>query len=114
MKLEWNRDPISGCLVAETRLGTFRIYQRDDGWFGVTTPAESFHMANGIDTAKSRCESRYSELVEIVATESGYIRLEPGQVVVDKVLHELALSMAHKWERICDGEELADVAGEGE
>jgi hypothetical protein len=55
-------------------------------------------------------------VIDAVAAEFGDDRAyDPAtQVVVDKVLHELALSMAHKWERICDGEELADVAGEGE
>lgn len=32
------------------------------------------------------------------------------KVLVDTKMYELTLSMAHKWERICDGEELADAA----
>lgn len=40
--------------------------------------------------------------------------LMQGKTLVDTNMYELTLSMAHKWERICDGEELADVAGEGE
>jgi hypothetical protein len=40
--------------------------------------------------------------------------LMKDKVLVDTKMYELTLSMAHKWERICDGEELADVAGEGE
>lgn len=40
--------------------------------------------------------------------------LMQGKTLVDTKMYELTLSMAHKWERICDGEELADVAGEGE
>ena len=47
------------------------------------------------------------------AKAAGCVKLEPGQVVVDKALHELALSMAHKWEqhiegRVCASQEARD------
>lgn len=80
-----------------------------------TTPSGGFHefaLANGYvkaedyEALKSKYEDATDTLDQIeaesacfdgLARSSGYVKLEPGQVVVNESKHSLALRMAAKW-----------------
>jgi hypothetical protein len=114
----WNEDTRGNMIVCKRCAGTGITLHPDDlaalaaanGYVKADPPITSMHDPRlGI----KRPEPWHID-IDALAKSAGYIKLEPGQVLVDTKMYELTLSMAHKWERICDGEELADVAGEGE
>lgn len=85
-KLEWEKmgdlhfarvDENSGYTI-EHDMDTKR-----EGWRWTFTTYDEWLLCDTLKDAKSVCQSDYDDRVEKIAAANGYVRLEPGQVVVD-------------------------------
>jgi hypothetical protein len=104
-KLEFHWDRDAACWesqVIEFALGRHTYKVKMDGQFFIASRwtenrGRIFDTYSTLDEAQESCQTALNNDISSIALANGYIKLQPGQVVVNESTHSLALHMAAKW-----------------